>query len=139
MAIYARLSCLNGKRAVFPLLVLLVLGPFGLGLATHAARAGDVPPWKLCFSPEGHCATLILDAIGAARKSVYVQAYSFTAKPIADALVEARKRGVEVFVIVDKSQRSERYSVLSLRFLCAMKACLPSINRAICLAIRHWK
>jgi phosphatidylserine/phosphatidylglycerophosphate/cardiolipin synthase-like enzyme len=39
-----------------------------------------------------------------------VQAYSFTSAPIANALVDAHKRGVNVQVILDKSQRTEKYS-----------------------------
>ena len=39
-----------------------------------------------------------------------VQAYSFTSAPIAKALVDAHKRGVDVRVILDKSQRTEKYS-----------------------------
>ncbi len=45
-----------------------------------------------------------------AKKSVFVQAYSFTSAPIAKALVEAHKRGVAVQLVLDKSQRSEKYS-----------------------------
>ena len=36
--------------------------------------------------------------------------YSFTSAPIAKALVEARKRGVKIQVILDKSQRTQHYS-----------------------------
>lgn len=68
---------------------------------------------KVCFSPEGHCAIYILDEIAAAHHSIRVQAYSFTSHDIADALIAASKRGVDVAVIVDKSQTSERYSVLN--------------------------
>jgi phosphatidylserine/phosphatidylglycerophosphate/cardiolipin synthase-like enzyme len=39
-----------------------------------------------------------------------VQAYSFTSAPIAKALLDAHKRGVQVQVILDKSQRTEQYS-----------------------------
>jgi len=39
-----------------------------------------------------------------------VQAYSFTSAPIAKALLNAHKRGVKVEVILDKSQRKEKYS-----------------------------
>ena len=35
---------------------------------------------------------------------------SFTSAPIAKALVEAHKRGVKIEVILDKSQRTEKYS-----------------------------
>ena len=83
-------------------------------LPLDRAQAGENPPWKLCFSPDGRCSSLILDAISSARETVRVQAYSFTARPIAEALIEARQRGVDVAVIVDKSQTSERYSVIAL-------------------------
>ena len=39
-----------------------------------------------------------------------MQAYSFTSAPIAKALVDAHKRGVQVQVILDKSQKGEKYS-----------------------------
>jgi phosphatidylserine/phosphatidylglycerophosphate/cardiolipin synthase-like enzyme len=39
-----------------------------------------------------------------------VQAYSFTSAPIAKALLEAHTRGVQVQVILDKSQRTEKYA-----------------------------
>ena len=45
-----------------------------------------------------------------AKASVLVQAYSFTSAPIAKALLAAHKRGVQVQVILDKSQKSEKYS-----------------------------
>jgi len=79
-----------------------------------SARAADSKPWKLCFSPEGQCSSLILDAISSARETIRVQAYSFTARPIAQALIAAKQRGVDVAVIVDKSQKSERASVIDL-------------------------
>ncbi len=36
--------------------------------------------------------------------------YSFTSAPIAKALVDAHKRGVDIKVILDKSQRTQKYS-----------------------------
>lgn len=39
-----------------------------------------------------------------------MQAYSFTSASIAKALVDAHKRGGHVEIVLDKSQRSERYS-----------------------------
>jgi phosphatidylserine/phosphatidylglycerophosphate/cardiolipin synthase-like enzyme len=44
------------------------------------------------------------------KSEILVQAYSFTSTPIAKALVEAHKRGVKVEAILDKSQRTEKYS-----------------------------
>lgn len=51
-----------------------------------------------------------MSALDGAKKNVLVQAYSFTSAPIAKALVDAKKRGVDVQVILDKSQRTERYT-----------------------------
>jgi len=45
-----------------------------------------------------------------AKSEILVQAYSFTSAPIAKALVDAHKRGVKVEAILDKSQRSEKYT-----------------------------
>lgn len=51
-----------------------------------------------------------------AKKSVLVQAYQFTSKPIAKSLVQAKKRGVDVMVILDESQVSSKYSVINELF-----------------------
>jgi hypothetical protein len=39
-----------------------------------------------------------------------MQAYSFTSAPIAKALVDAHKRGVKVFAVLDKSNETGKYS-----------------------------
>jgi phosphatidylserine/phosphatidylglycerophosphate/cardiolipin synthase-like enzyme len=61
----------------------------------------------VCFSPRGDCTQLIVDTLASAHSTVLVQAYSFTSEPIAQALVEAHRRGVAAEVILDKSQRTE--------------------------------
>jgi phosphatidylserine/phosphatidylglycerophosphate/cardiolipin synthase-like enzyme len=43
-------------------------------------------------------------------RQVRVQAYSFTSAPIAKALVDAKRRGVDVVVVLDDSQQTDRYS-----------------------------
>jgi len=62
------------------------------------------------FSPGGQPTAAIVRELDAAKESVLVQAYSFTSAPIADALVKAHRRGVSVKVLLDKSQRTEKYS-----------------------------
>jgi phosphatidylserine/phosphatidylglycerophosphate/cardiolipin synthase-like enzyme len=51
-----------------------------------------------------------IHALDQARESIWVQAYSFTSSPIAEALVRAHNRGAAVRVILDRSQRTEKYS-----------------------------
>jgi phosphatidylserine/phosphatidylglycerophosphate/cardiolipin synthase-like enzyme len=65
---------------------------------------------EVYFSPKGGCTDAVVREIDTAKKMILVQAYSFTSAPIAKALVDAHKRGVDVRVILDRSQRSERYS-----------------------------
>ena len=94
------------------------LAIFALALAFTSAWAG-VQQVSTCFVPEYHggsrCTDEIVSAIASAQKSILVQAYGFTSAPIAKALVAAHKRGVEVRVILDKSNLRQGYS--SARFL----------------------
>jgi phosphatidylserine/phosphatidylglycerophosphate/cardiolipin synthase-like enzyme len=65
---------------------------------------------SVCFTPGEECAKKIVDEIASAKQSIWVQAYSFTSQEIARALVVAMKRGVELKVILDRSQKGDRYS-----------------------------
>jgi phosphatidylserine/phosphatidylglycerophosphate/cardiolipin synthase-like enzyme len=65
---------------------------------------------QVYFSPHGGATDAVVQALAHATNSVLVQAYSFTSAPIAQALVEASRRGLRVEIILDKSQRTEKYS-----------------------------
>ncbi len=67
-------------------------------------------PAQVYFSPQGGCTEAIVEALNKAKTDVLVLAYSFTSKEIAKALVDAHKRGVHVAIILDKSNRSLKYS-----------------------------
>jgi phosphatidylserine/phosphatidylglycerophosphate/cardiolipin synthase-like enzyme len=77
---------------------------------TVAPAPATTPRLQVFFSPGGGCTEAIVDALGKARTSIDVQAYSFTSAPIAEAVGKAFARGVKVRVVLDKSQRSERYT-----------------------------
>ena len=79
---------------------------FSVLLALNAIAA-DI---QVFFSPNGGCTETVVENVGKAKSTVLVQAYSFTSAPIAKALVDAKNRGVKVEVILDKSQRTEKYS-----------------------------
>ena len=79
----------------------------------HAQNATPTSPsWRVCFTPGEQCADQLVAVLDAAKSSIRVQAYSFTAKDIADALIRAQARGVDVVVILDKSQTRERFSMI---------------------------
>jgi len=65
---------------------------------------------EVFFSPRGGCTAAIVNQISNAKKSVLVQAYGFSSQPIAAALIEAKKKGVEVSIIVDRSNKTAKYS-----------------------------
>lgn len=61
------------------------------------------------FSPHGGATEAVVRELGNAKQEILVQAYSFTSAPIAKALLNAHKRNVKVAVVLDRSQRSERF------------------------------
>ena len=80
--------------------------PLGWGADTAITST----KWSVYFSPHGGCTEAVVEALDKAKSTVLVQAYSFTSVPIAKALVGARRRGVKVQVVLDKSQCTEKYS-----------------------------
>jgi phosphatidylserine/phosphatidylglycerophosphate/cardiolipin synthase-like enzyme len=63
------------------------------------------------FSPDGGCTAALAERIGQARKEILVECYSFTSRPIAQALIEAHQRGVTVLVISDPTNLNGRGSM----------------------------
>ncbi len=95
------------KKAIFLLLILACL----ISTTTQAKDLDLInAPTQVYFSPNGGCTEAIVEALGKAKAQILVQAYSFTSKVIAKALVDAHKRGVYTEIILDKSNRSRKYS-----------------------------
>ena len=67
-------------------------------------------PAQIYFSPHGGCTDAIVKEISKAKSEILVQAYSFTSKDIAKALVDAHKRGVRTEIMLDKGNRAKKYS-----------------------------
>jgi phosphatidylserine/phosphatidylglycerophosphate/cardiolipin synthase-like enzyme len=81
-------------------------------LVSLPAKSITCPVIHACFTPGQDCTHQITDEIGKAEHSILVQAYGFSSKDIADELIAAKNRGVKVKVILDKSQRKQKYSLL---------------------------
>jgi phosphatidylserine/phosphatidylglycerophosphate/cardiolipin synthase-like enzyme len=97
------------KTSPVVLVILFILGAGQTALARPSSSAAQ-PRIAVLFSPGGGCTEAIIEAIRGAKTSIEVQAYSFTSAPIAKAVAEAHQRGVKVRVVLDKSQRTERYT-----------------------------
>lgn len=77
-----------------------------------SAVRGPLEPMSTAvyFSPDGGGTEAIVRTINYAQHRIWVQAYSFTSAPIAEALVAAHKRGVEVVAVLDKSNQTDKYT-----------------------------
>jgi phosphatidylserine/phosphatidylglycerophosphate/cardiolipin synthase-like enzyme len=85
------------------------------GLAANASF-GETPPVlaakgtvQAAFTPWDDAEAVIVGAIRDAKQDIRVQAFSFTSRSLASALIAASRRGVDVRVIADSEQagRSE--------------------------------
>ena len=74
------------------------------------APAADL---EAAFSPYGKSLELILSTIKSARESIHVATYSFTSKPVAEALLAVHKRGLDVRVVADKRGNSDKYTAVT--------------------------
>lgn len=61
-----------------------------------------------CFSPGGNCADVVVDWINRANGSVHVLIYSFTLNQVSNALIAAKNRGVDVKIVMERSNANER-------------------------------
>ena len=79
----------------------------------RAAQPGGSCNCEVAFSPHGESLQLVLQGIEKAQKSIIVAAYAFTSKPIAEALLSAHRRGVNVRVVADSKANQRAYSAVT--------------------------
>ncbi len=71
---------------------------------------------EYCFTPGGNCTEKIVDAIHHAQKTLWIQAYQFTSLPISEAVIAAKRRGVDVRIILDKTQYTQKPNASAVLF-----------------------
>jgi phosphatidylserine/phosphatidylglycerophosphate/cardiolipin synthase-like enzyme len=87
-----------------------VLAGFALCCAAAAAQTPAPPPLpargtvQVAFTPWDNAEAMIVDGIRRARLQILVQAFSFTSRSLANALIAAKRRGVDVQVMADREQ-----------------------------------
>lgn len=89
---------------------LLLAGVVCLSTAESKTRTVDLSGCtaQTAFSPNGEGAELIVSTINSAQRSIRMATYSFTEPAIGKALLDAKKRGVDVAVVVDKEHNGRR-------------------------------
>lgn len=77
----------------------------------QAVAAAKLPPAfpaqgsvQIAFSPWDNAEGMVAGAIRQARTQILVQAFSFTSRALAHALIAAKNRGVDVLVLADREQ-----------------------------------
>lgn len=66
------------------------------------------------FSPEGSAQKAIIDVIRSARSELRLAAYSFTSPVVVKELVAAKKRGVDVKIVVDEKGNKSKKSISAM-------------------------
>jgi phosphatidylserine/phosphatidylglycerophosphate/cardiolipin synthase-like enzyme len=81
---------------------------------TSAIQPQAPPPapvtGSVYFPPRGEETEAIVGELNKAQKSILGQSFSFFPPPVANALVSAQERGVNVQILLDKSRLSDQYS-----------------------------
>lgn len=98
-----------------------LLLPMGTVLAAPSIDVG--------FSPEGSALQLVLRTIDDAQQSIRLMGYSFTSPEVARELVAAKRRGVDVMVVVDEKGNKGKASVAALNLLVNADIPVRTISR----------
>ena len=98
------------KTRLFPMYKLVLLTVLSLSVLPSAFASNIT----VGFSPSGAALHNVLDAIHSAKTQIDLAAYSFTSKEVAQALVQAAQRGVQVRVVADKKDNEgSKYSAVT--------------------------
>ncbi|MDO8647049.1 MAG: phospholipase D family protein [Candidatus Diapherotrites archaeon] len=89
--------------AIIPFLLPDIYSPTAFAVQSSAGTI-DSKNAKVYFCPQDDCSQKLVDFYAASKKSIHVMIYSFTKEEIAQALIDAKNRGIEVKVLIDNSQ-----------------------------------
>lgn len=99
-------------RSVFFLALLLPMG-----CAVQLPTAIPAQQIEIAFSPEAGAEALVLKMIGSARQSIRLAGYSFTSPAVVRGLMEAKRRGVDVKVLVDDKGNRGQSSIAAINLI----------------------
>lgn len=100
------------KKITLFLCLLVIL----IGVACAITGNSYTPKTSVFFSPKGGCTQAIVDSISGAKNEILIQAYSFTSKDIAEALLDAKKRKVQIIAVLDRANLTDKYSTLDFLY-----------------------
>jgi phosphatidylserine/phosphatidylglycerophosphate/cardiolipin synthase-like enzyme len=107
-------------KFLYLVLISLVTTAFYSAAANHSTTSNNVAPFcavsknpsfAVAFSPKQGAKELIIESIRNAKKSIYVAAYTFTSRDIANELIRAKTNGIDVRIVVDQRQTNDKHSL----------------------------
>lgn len=86
-----------------------------LGVVSKAiANPFTTEKCEVYFSPKGGIERRIIEHIDATTSHIAILSYSFTSKPITEAIIKAHRRGVKVEMVIDKSNLTSTQSTFDV-------------------------
>lgn len=97
------------------LLTALVL-PAGCAVQQSPGMATS-PLIKVAFSPEAGSEALVVRVLASARQTIRLAGYSFTSPAVVKGLIDAKRRGVDVKVLLDDKGNRGRASLVAMKLI----------------------
>ncbi len=97
------------SRLLLPSLVCLTLSGILPASATPAIETG--------FSPEGSALQLVLKVVNTAQQNIRLMGYSFTSPAVVRSLISAKRRGVDVQVVLDEKANVGKANMAAMDLL----------------------
>lgn len=89
----------------------------GAALTFFPLTAMAMPSVSVGFSPEGTALQLVLESISEAQQSIRLMGYTFTSPEVVKGLIVAKRRGVDVKVVLDDQGNHGKSSVAAISLL----------------------
>lgn len=118
------------------LVFILVSLALPMGCAIQHAQPPNTPRVEVAFSPEDGAEALVLKLLASAQHSVRLAAYSFTSPSVVKGLMEAKRRGVDVKVLVDDKGNRGQASLAAMNLIAGAE--IP-IRKIAAYSIHHDK
>ena len=80
---------------------LIFISLINQGCTTGPGALNSASTIETAFSPDGKSEALVVKVIQSAKKTIQLSAYSFTSPIVTQALINAKRRGVDVAIVVD--------------------------------------
>lgn len=104
------IGVMNQKSLLPRILLLVGLAALPAGAFAQSATLSTATTVEVGFSPGGGALAVVLRAIDSAEHSLRIACYEFTNREIADTVLAAARRGVEVAIVADARAAEQRYS-----------------------------